>query len=126
MPYNRRRGEICAICRQFEEGNRLLALYWTFLGVVGVLMIGAVVRWQSTAETDPEFAARQETFHLLGVLFLSAAILLVQTRFPLNSPPFYVCYIILVPLIGVAFVILRRLYRVYRQLPIEPSSHDRS
>ncbi len=103
-----------------------MTLYWIFLVVVGVLMIGAVVRWQSTPPTDPDYAARQETFHLLVALFLSAAILLVQTRFALNSPPFYVCDIVLVPIIGVAFVILWRLYRVYRQLPIESSSHDRS
>ncbi len=103
-----------------------MALNWTFLSVVGVLLIGAIVRRQSTSLNDSEFSARHETVNLLAALFVGAAVLLVQSRFALNTPPFYVCAVLLVPIVFVALVILKRLLRAYRQLPMDSSSHDRS
>lgn len=103
-----------------------MALNWIFLIGVGILLIGAIVRRQSTPPNDPEFAARHETVHLLATLFVGAAVLLAQSRFTLNTPPFYLCTVLLVPIVFAASVILKRLFRAYRQLSTDLSSHDRS
>jgi hypothetical protein len=101
-------------------------LEWLFLILCGSLLLVAIVRWQRTPEAHSDYAARRETVSFLVALCAGGLVLLAQSRFALGSRGFWACSAGLVPIAGIVFVLLRRLFRAYRQQPADPHHGDRA
>jgi hypothetical protein len=85
-----------------------------FLAVVTGLLIAAAVRWGRTPQTHPEHQARGDVARLLLVVLIGQVGALARARFAFNSPGFWVCTLLLLPVAFAALWLLRRLFLAYR------------